>query len=406
MRADFASDFRQNSLSKRADCGILPIRYILGLFGKKVKPLANKIRAFIKSEIVLCISALAAALSMLLTPPSAGYLGYIDWNVLMLLFSLMAVVAGLRSSGLWDAVSGAIVSRAKSARMIAIPLVLLCFFSAMLVTNDVALLTFVPLCFAALSQAGASCVISTVVFMTIAANLGSMATPIGNPQNLFLYSAYGVPFAQFEAAILPLAGISLALVLLGTLTIRTQARISAPESAAKLSKKPLILHGALFAVCLLSVLNILPVWAAFAVVAAVCLIFDREAIKRVDYSLLATFVFFFILAGNLAAAPAVRSFIGARMQGREMLVSAGVSQVISNVPAAVLLRSFTENWRALLLGVNIGGLGTPVASLASLISYRLYARSENAQGGRYMLVFMLWNIAYLAVLLCIGSFMI
>lgn len=364
----------------------------------------TKIVSFIKRELVLFISALAALLSMLLTPPSAAYLGYIDWNVLMLLFSLMAVVAGLKGSGLWDRVSGALLGRAKSARSLSVLLVVLCFFSAMLVTNDVALITFVPLCFAVLGSAGPGCVISTVVFMTIAANLGSMATPIGNPQNLYLYSSFGPSFAEFEAAILPLTGVCLVLTLLGCMTVRAEAGISASAKASPVHKNSLLMHGALFALCLLSVLDVLPVWAAFAAVAAVCLLFDRKAVRQVDYSLLLTFVFFFILAGNLAANDGIRSFIGARMAGRELLFGAGLSQVISNVPAAVLLSSFTENWRELLLGVNIGGLGTPVASLASLISYRLYARSENAQPGRYMGVFLGWNALFLAVLLLLAHY--
>lgn len=363
-----------------------------------------KIVSFIKRELVLCISALAALLSMLLTPPSAAYLGYIDWNVLMLLFSLMAVVAGLKGSGFWDRVSALLLEKAKSARSLSVLLVVLCFFAAMLVTNDVALITFVPLCFAVLGSAGPGCVISTVVFMTIAANLGSMATPIGNPQNLYLYSSFGLRFGEFEAAILPLAAISLVLTLLGCMTVRSGAAVRTSSVASPLKKGRLILHGALFALCLATVLDVLPVWCAFASVAAACLLLDRSAVKQVDYSLLLTFVFFFILAGNLAANDGIRSFIGGRMAGRELLFGAGLSQVISNVPAAVLLSSFTENWRELLLGVNIGGLGTPVASLASLISYRLYARSENAQPGRYMGVFLAWNFAFLAALLLAAAF--
>ncbi|MDO4741024.1 MAG: SLC13 family permease [Eubacteriales bacterium] len=359
----------------------------------------SKIAAFVRREVVLSVSALAALLSMLLTPPSAVYASYIDWNVLMLLFSLMAVVAGLRRSGLWDAVSSALLRRASGARSLAVLLVALCFFSAMLVTNDVALITFVPLCFAVLGSAGPGCVISAVVFMTIAANLGSMSTPIGNPQNLYLYSAYGLSFGEFEAAILPLAALSAALVLLGCMTIRGKSAVRTSGARPPLDRPRLALHGILFALCLLSVLEVLPVWAAFACTAAACLALDRPALRQVDHSLLLTFVFFFILAGNLAASEAVRSFIGARLRGNELLFGAGVSQLISNVPAAVLLSSFTENWKPLLLGVNIGGLGTPVASLASLISYRLYARSEGAQKGRYMAAFLLWNALYLAVLL-------
>lgn len=363
-----------------------------------------RITAFFRREVVLCVSALAALLSMLLTPPCAAYWGYIDYDVLMLLFSLMAVVAGLRRSGLWDRVSAWLLRRAKNPRALAVLLIFLCFFAAMLVTNDVALITFVPLCLAVLGPAGPDCVISTMVFMTIAANLGSMATPIGNPQNLFLYSTYSVPFSAFEAAILPPAGFSAVLILLGALTVRAQDAICPEQRPVSVQMGPLALHLALFVLCLLSVLDVLPVWCAFAAVAACCAVFDWDALRQVDYSLLLTFVFFFVLAGNLAGSDAVRAFISTRMQGRQVLFGAGISQIISNVPAAVLLSSFTENWRGLLLGVNIGGLGTPVASLASLISYRLYARTPGARPGRYMLVFLGWNVLFLALLLGIAHF--
>lgn len=368
--------------------------------------MCKKIVSFVRKETVLCISTAAALLSMLITPPGRAYLDYIDTNVLMLLFSLMAVVAGLRRCGLWDRLSGALLLRAKRPRSVCALLVFLCFFAAMLVTNDVALITFVPMAISLLASAGEGCVISTVVLMTIAANLGSMATPIGNPQNLFLYSAFSVPFGRFEAAILPVAGISTALLLAAVFSIRAKDGVSAPEEARRLAVQPMCMHLLLFAVCLLSVLKLLPVWAAFAAVALLCALFDRAALVQVDYSLLLTFVFFFILAGNLSGSEAVRSFIGAHMQGKELFFGAGLSQIISNVPAAVLLSSFTENWRALLLGVNIGGLGTPVASLASLISLRIYARSSGAQTGRYMAMFLGWNALFLAVLVLFSQFIL
>lgn len=398
--------FIKKPLFKKLTCGILNHIYEIVRRGVVDQIMLSKVKAFIKSEVVLCVSALAALLSMLLTPPSAAYAGYIDWDVLMMLFSLMTVVAGLRASGLWDWVSAALLQRVKSTKMLAILMVYLCFFSAMLVTNDVALITFVPLCLAVLGCAGHSCVIQTIVLMTIAANLGSMATPIGNPQNLYLFSSFSLSFGAFEAAVLPLTALSAVLLLPACLTGFSKSAVVSPVGKPALRKRQMLLHCALFLVCLLAVLDILPVWASFVITAAVCALLDRKAIAHADYSLLLTFVFFFILAGNLAANEGIRSVIGSKIKNRELLFGAGISQVISNVPAAVLLSSFTQNWKGLLQGVNIGGLGTPVASLASLISYRLYARSENAQAGRYMRTFLFWNAMFLAVLLLAALFIL
>lgn len=359
----------------------------------------QKIIAFLKNEAVLAVALAAACLSMLIIPPDAAYVSYVDFDVLMLLFSLMAVVSGLKRCGVMDRVCGALVTRASSARMLCALLSMACFFSAMLVTNDVALLTFVPLTCALLSALPRELIL-TVTIETVAANLGSMATPIGNPQNLYLYSRYDMPIGDFLLAVGPLTLLSLALVLLSCLLVKKAPLSSscAKGSAAALPKTALIVHGAQFALCILSVLGVMPKWVSFLAVLVSTLVYCPSLVREVDYALLATFVCFFVFVGNLGRIEAVSALLSSVIAGRELLVGVLASQVISNVPAALMLSGFTDKAYDLLRGVNLGGLGTLVASLASLISFKLYAKAPGAKTGKYLAVFTLVNIAFLAVL--------
>jgi len=358
----------------------------------------QKIIAFLKSEIVLTVALIAAVLSMLIVPPDAAYAGYVDYNVLMLLFSLMTVVSGLKRCGLMDRICAALVTRASSARMLCAALSLACFFSAMLVTNDVALITFVPLTCALLCALPRELMI-TVTIETIAANLGSMATPIGNPQNLYLYSHYEMPMGTFLRAVGPLTLVSLVLVLLACLLVRPAPLCAPAQADAKtLPVLPLIIHGAQFVLCLLSVLGVLPKWVSFLAVLVSTLVYSRSLICEVDYALLLTFVCFFVFVGNLGRIHAVSGLLSSVIAGRELEVGVLASQVISNVPAALMLSGFTTDAFALLRGVNLGGLGTLVASLASLISFKLYAKAPGAKAGQYLAVFTALNLAFLAVL--------
>ena len=358
----------------------------------------KRVWSYLKGEKVLLIALCAAAASMVIVPPDAAYAGYVDWDVLMLLFALMAVVAGLKDCGVMDRISGVLVRRAGSARALCAALSLACFFSAMLVTNDVALITFVPLTTALLSACPQQ-LIMTVTLETIAANLGSMATPIGNPQNLYLYAHYSMPMGAFLRAVGPLTAASLVLVLLGCLLVsREPVCAQTVDEEKRIAPVTLGIHCAQFVVCLVSVLNVLPKWASFAVVLASTLLVNRRLLARVDYALLATFVCFFVFVGNLGRVEAVSGMLSRVIEGREMEVGILASQVISNVPAALMLSGFTENAAALMRGVDLGGLGTLVASLASLISFKLYMKAPGAKAGRYMAVFTVMNAAFLAVL--------
>ena len=357
----------------------------------------QKIIHFLKNEIVLAVALAAALLSMLVVPPDTAYAGYVDTHVLMLLFALMAVVAGLKRCGLMDRICHVLVSRAGSVRMLGMALSLACFFSAMLVTNDVALITFVPLT-TALLAAFPKQLILAVTIETIAANLGSMATPIGNPQNLYLYAHYAMPMGSFLRAVGPLTIASLALVLLSCLLLSGEKIQTAQTETKPVEKKALALHGVQFAACLLSVLGVLPKEASFLFVLITMLVFDRTLLLQVDYALLFTFVCFFVFVGNLGRVDAVSSLLGSVIAGRELEIGILASQVISNVPAALMLSGFTQDACALMRGVDLGGLGTLVASLASLISFKLYMKAPGAKAGRYLGVFTALNAVFLAVL--------
>lgn len=360
------------------------------------------IQSFLKKEPVLSIAAVLALGSAFLVPPSAAYMGYIDCHVLALLFCLMAVVAGLMNEGFFDWISQKLLSKTDKAKTIGILLVNLCFFSAMLVTNDVALLTFVPLTLGILGTLPAGELIFLLVMETIAANLGSMATPIGNPQNLYLYSHYGVELGGFFALMLPLTLLSWLLIMAALLLNKGSGlRLRYEKEAPVLQKGPLLLLALLFALCLATVAHVLPWQACFVVVLLVLLLWKRSLLAKVDYSLLLTFVCFFVFVGNMGQLPAVRELVGSVLEGRDLLVSALLSQLISNVPAAIMLSGFADAASGLLVGTNLGGLGTLWASLASLITFKFYSRSEGAQSGRFFLQFSLWNFGFLAILLAV-----
>ena len=360
----------------------------------------RKAVVFLKKEPVLCAAAVLAVVSCFFVPPDKAYIDYLNLPVLSLLFCLMAVVAGLRRAGLFDVLSVFLTSRVRSKRGMAAVLTAACFFSAALITNDVALITFVPFTIGLLSSHDAGYLIFVIVLETVAANLGSLLTPIGNPQNLFLYTYYHVPIGEFFRTTLPL-GAACAVLLAVLLLAVKKENLTAREQAKKpqLSKKDVLIGAVLFVLCILTVLEVVPHVVSFAVVAAAYLMFDRSVFGKVDYLLLLTFVFFFVFVGNCARIGAVRSVVGSMLEGRVIAVSALVSQVISNVPAATLLASFTSDARGLIIGTNIGGLGTLIASMASLISYRQYTAMPGAHGGRYMLVFSVINFALLAFLL-------
>ena len=353
-----------------------------------------------RSQPVLFISFIAAALTILAVPPDKEYIDYVNITVLIQLFALMTAVAGFRSAGIFERATDLMMKKAGTLRRLGVVLVLLCYISAMLVTNDVALLTFAPLTLLIYSGVkDERSRILTVVLETAAANMGSMMTPIGNPQNLYLYDHYSMTAGEFLRITLPTGLLSLVIILALTRLLPDSPCKALEHDDTGIKKLPALGYLIMFAVCITTVLRFTSDWVCLFTALILALIIDRRVLLKVDYALLATFVCFFVFVGNIGRIGSVRDMLSGVLSGREMMISAALSQVISNVPAAVMLSGFTDNSRELLLGVDIGGLGTIIASLASLISFQIYRKSEGAQSGRYMKYFSLMDFGMLAVLL-------
>lgn len=382
----------------------------------------TKVKELFQKETVCCIAFLLAVISMFFVSPSKNYISYIDFRVLALLFCLMAVVRGFSSIGVFTRLGTMLLTHVHSLRMLSALFIFLCFFFSMLITNDVALITFVPFTILVLSMAGQKkFLIPVIVLETIAANLGSMLTPLGNPQNLYLYTISGLSIGAFVRIMLPYSFVSAILLLIFILflpkdTVSTATAANTANStntvtasntsnviceAVKARKNSRILFAfylILFLLCLLTVLHILPYQILFFLVLTGFLLLDYRVLKDVDYFLLLTFLCFFIFIGNMKQISLVHELISKLLIHHEVLMGIGASQIISNVPAAILLSGFTDDYSALLIGVNLGGLGTLIASLASLISFKFYTNSNGSDTRRFLGIFTLYNVIFLGVL--------
>ena len=412
---------------------------------------ALNVREIVRKDPVLVVAIVLATISCAAVPPDAAYAEYVDLRTIGMLFSLMTIMAGLSRLGVFRIACRHLLSAVRGPRRLALALTLLAFFSSMLITNDVALVTFVPFALLALRTLDSprhACF--TVVMMTIAANLGSMLTPIGNPQNLYLYSTSHMALTDFLLLMLPYAAAALVL-LVGAIAFFGRIPEHAKEkaarsvdagnpasssedgsadspatcgeadnaaSAADANETPQLASdaddpapsplrvlpwAALFVLALLSVAHILPYQAIVAVTIVVALAADRRALLHVDYALLFTFIAFFVFVGNVGRIEVVSAALAQLIDGHELAVSVIASQVLSNVPAAILLSGFTSNFAALIVGTNLGGLGTLIASMASLISYKQVALVLPREKGRYFMLFTVWNIAFLAVLAVLAA---
>lgn len=366
----------------------------------------EKLIHFLKQETVLCAAFTLAIASMLFVHPDKEYAGYVDYRTLAILFCLMGVMAGLQKSGVFRYVAQALLSRVSKSRQLVLILVLLCFFSGMLITNDVALITFVPFTLIVLGMIGPEAkqqmLVPVVVLQTIAANLGSMLTPIGNPQNLYLYGKAGISLGAFVLLTLPYASVALLIIFIGCLVqsraYQGQVKVSfTGETGLSGSRIHLAVYAILFVLALLTVARVIPYGVTLAVTVVSLLLVDRSIFRSVDYSLLLTFVGFFIFIGNIGRLPAFSQMLQQVVSGHEVLVAVAASQIISNVPAALLLSGFTDNLSALIIGVNLGGLGTLIASMASLISYKIIVREESQVKGAYFRYFTEASICFLII---------
>lgn len=368
----------------------------------------EKVIEFVKKEVVLVVATVLAIASAFVVPPSIEYLGYIDWHVLELLLCLMTVMAGLQKCGLFDQLGEALLKKTNKVWQLCFVLVMLCFFLSMLITNDVALITFVPFAIVTLEKCKQErLLIPVVVLQTVAANLGSMLTPIGNPQNLYLYNLSGMGLVEFISCMLPNTLLSFILIILSLFVIKgkgeeirfhERTNDQTGKDRNFVDKKQTFIYLLLFGLSLLVVAKVASVEIVLGIVLIVVFYLDKSVLKNVDYCLLLTFISFFIFTGNLGNIPAIRDTLQELVNGRELLIGIVASQGISNVPAALLLSGFTSNYRALLAGVNIGGLGTLIASMASLISYKILANKYNEIKGKYFRWFTIVNLIFLVIL--------
>lgn len=363
----------------------------------------QKITNFLKKDIVLSISMCLAIFSCFVSPPGPDYLKYIDFHTLILLFCLMLVIEGLNEESFFQYTGNRILSVVSTTKGLVFSLVFFCFISSMIITNDVALITFVPFGLMLLGASGMQAsVCLTVTLMTVAANLGSMFTPIGNPQNLYLFSLSGMDLKSFFSLMLPYtlaaAGLLILFVFLGFRQTKTKLKLKT-TGTIDFHKIPLYLF--LFALCILTVAKLIPHIILLAVTCCCIFYKKRNLFRRIDYTLLLTFIFFFIFVGNLKHLEWLHQALLNILAGHERMFSIAASQIISNVPAAMLLSGYTDQIQELIIGTNIGGLGTLIASMASLISYRQIAARYPKQKKQYLLTFTIVNVIFLGVLLLI-----
>lgn len=374
-----------------------------------------------KLDIVMTVAWILAIVSALLVRPDGKYIDYIDFRSLGILWGLMIIIQGFKKNNLFDMLANKLISKFSKPWQLMAILVFICFFLSMFITNDVALITFVPIAIMILRRANLENVmIPIIVLQTIAANLGSMLTPIGNPQNLYMYGLTGLSLIDFCKIMLPYSVMSFILLVVAIFFVnkrhtgldkleksvdknpdleKSVDKDSDLEERSSLKRREVLAFIILFIIALLTVGRIIPYYIFVGIVLVAVLVLDRKLIAKADYILLLTFIGFFIFTGNMGRIPLIKNFLENVMTGREFIISLITSQFISNVPATLMLSGFTTNYRQLIIGVNVGGLGTLIASMASLISYKAYTKEYKENTGKYMKTFTGYNMIFLAILI-------
>ncbi len=355
---------------------------------------------FVKKNPVLSVALFVTIISAIAVPPDSEYLSYFDFKTLTCLFSTLAVVCALKNIYFFRIISSKIVAIFKTTRSAIIALVYITFIGSMLIANDMALITFLPLGYYVITSTDNHKHLAfTFIMQNIAANLGGMLTPFGNPQNLYMYNYFEIPNSEFVKIMLLPFLISVALITLCCMFVKNEPLVIGRSYEATLDTKRTAIYLVLFAVSIIIVFGIIPYWIGLITIVASLMYLDREALKSVDYPLLLTFCAFFVFAGNVARIPAVINLVGGLVNKYPLLFGTISCQVISNVPSAILLSHFTDNYPQLLVAVNIGGTGTLIASLASLITFRHYLKNDPKGIGSYLKKFTLYNFGFLIILL-------
>lgn len=354
--------------------------------------------SFIRNNTVTVIAFLAALITAFFVPPDREYLGYFDIKTLTCLFCVLAIVCALKNINFFYILAQQVVKYFKNTRLCILALVYITFIGSMLIANDMALLTFLPLGYFVLDSTGKGNYMAfTFIMQNIAANLGGMLTPFGNPQNLYLYTRFSIPNGEFIRIMAPPFVLSVILITICCLFVKPEP-LELKHEELRLEKRRAVLYLVVFVLAIAIVFREIPYWIGLLVIPAVLLITDRKALKMVDYPLLLTFVFFFIFAGNMARIQVVNQLFSSLLEKNTLLCSVFSCQFISNVPSAILLSKFTENYSDLLIGVNIGGTGTLIASLASLITFREYTKHNPQKKAYYVKLFSALNFGFVIVL--------
>lgn len=358
----------------------------------------SNVISFIRKNTVLIIAVIAAVVTSIIVPPDSEYLSYFDFKTLTCLFCVLAVVCAFKNINFFYIIALKIVKTFKNLRLSILVLVYITFIGSMLIANDMALLTFLPLGYYVLTTAEKQKYMAfTFIMQNIAANLGGMLTPFGNPQNLFLYSFFNISNGEFISIMFPPFIMAIALITICCLFIKKEPLLI-KESPSSLNPKRTIIYSILFVFAIAIVFRGIPYYYGLIVIPIALFVLDYKALKTVDYPLLLTFVSFFIFAGNMARIDVVRDLFSHLLNQDTLLFSICSCQVISNVPSAILLSQFTNNYADLLVGVNIGGTGTLIASLASLITFREYTKNNPKKTGYYIAMFSAFNFGFLILL--------
>ncbi len=366
--------------------------------------IAERIIRFAHEHVVLCVAAFLALLTSCIVKPDAKYFEYIEYKTLTCLFCTLAVICALKNIHFFTVVARKIVNLTGNIRSAILALVYITFIGSMLIANDMALITFLPLGYFVLSSTGKEKYMAfTFIMQNIAANLGGMLTPFGNPQNLYLYSKFNIPTGEFMTIMLLPFAVAVALITVCCLFVKKEELSINGGYGIKLEPKKTAMYLLLFAFSIIIVFNIIPYWTGLVVIPLALWLMDKKALKDVDYPLLLTFVCFFIFAGNMARIGVVNDLLSSLLTRNTLVVSALSCQVISNVPSAILLSQFTMNYSDLLVGVNIGGAGALIASLASLITFGEFSRYNKDGTKKYVVMFTAFNFGFLAILLIVCS---
>lgn len=367
-----------------------------------VKKVAKAVVTFAKREVVLSIAIVAMIVTVFFVPIDKEYLGYFEYKTLVALFCMLAVVAGLKNTNVFELISKKLIGLFRTRRAVIYALVYGTFFFDMIVANDMSLITFLPLTYIVLHSTGNDKYLAfTFIMQTIAANMGGMITPYGNPQNLYLYSYYNIPTLEFFGVLLVQSVTVAALLYVTGLFVKNEKLTLKNDGKLEIKKKELIVYAVLFVFVILSIFRVVPHLVTLAIVIVSVLIVDRKRFLHVDYALLATFCVFFVFSGNIARIPAIKDFIAEIVEKNTLVAGIVSCQFISNVPTAIFLSKFTANYRDLLVSVNIGSLGIIISSLASLITLKEFLKHQPKGFKRYMGLFTLVNTTFLAILIVV-----